>query len=201
MMATRPAPLKIAIVKLSSLGDVIHALPVARALRRGLPALQLTWIVEAREHALLENHPDLDVVVPVDTRLWRRIIRRPAGARQVLGKVSRLRTRIRSARFDVALDLQGLMKSGLLTAYTGAPLRIGFSADHCRERLNCLFTNRRVRPPASAVHVVDQYRSLLAPLGVEPGPVEFHVPIPLAAIRSMDDLLGEHGVKRRDLMV
>jgi ADP-heptose:LPS heptosyltransferase len=93
------------------------------------------------------------------------------------------------------------MKSGQLMAYTGAPLRIGFSADHCRERLNCLFTNRRVRPPARAVHVVDQYLSLLVPLGVEPGPVEFHVPIPALAERRMDEFLGEQGVKRHDLLV
>lgn len=196
-----PALLKIAIVKLSSLGDVIHALPVARALRRSRPGLHLTWIVEAREYALLNGHPDLDVVVPVDTRLWRRLIWRPAGARQVMGKVRRLKSRVRAARFDVAIDLQGLMKSGLLTAYTGAPIRIGFTADRCRERLNCLFTNRRVRPPASAVHVVDQYLSLLEPLGIAPGPVEFHVPIPTAAERRMEDFLGEQGVKSRDGLV
>ena len=196
-----PALLKIAIVKLSSLGDVIHALPVARALRRSRPGLHLTWIVEAREYALLNGHPDLDVVVPVDTRLWRRLIWRPAGARQVMGKVRRLKSRVRAARFDVAIDLQGLMKSGLLTAYTGAPIRIGFTADRCRERLNCLFTNRRVRPPASAVHVVDQYLSLLEPLGIAPGPVEFHVSIPAAAERRMEDFLGEQGVKSRDSLV
>ena len=196
-----PALLKIAIVKLSSLGDVIHALPVAHALRRARPGIHLTWIVEARECALLAGHPDLDGVVPVDTRLWRRLIWRPAGARQVLGKVRRLRRRVRSARFDVAIDLQGLMKSGLLTAYTGAPIRIGFSADRCRERLNCLFTNRRVRPPETAVHVVDQYLSLLAPLGVIPGPVEFHVPLQPAAERRMEDFLGEQGVKSTDRLI
>ena len=196
-----PALLKIAIVKLSSLGDVIHALPVAHALRRSRSGIHLTWIVEAREYALLAGHPDLDSVVPVDTRLWRRLIWRPAGARQVVGKVRRLRRRVRSARFDVAIDLQGLMKSGLLTAYTGAPIRIGFSADRCRERLNCLFTNRRVRPPASAVHVVDQYLSLLAPLGVTPGPVEFHVPLQPAAERRMEDFLGEQGVKSQDCLI
>src|SRR5712692_8127195 len=141
---------RIAIVKLSSLGDVIHALPVARALRRAMPEAHLTWVVEAREYAILRDHPDLDAVVPVDTRRWRRLIWRPAGAREVLGKVGRLRTRIRRAAFDVAIDLQGLIKSGLLTAYTGAPLRIGFSASRCRERWNALFTNRPVRPPDSA---------------------------------------------------
>ena len=193
--------LKIAIVKLSSLGDVIHALPVARALRRARPAIHLAWIVEAREYVLLKDHPDLDTVIPVDTRLWRRLIRRPSGVREVMGKVGRLRSRIRAARFDVVLDLQGLIKSGLLTAYTGARLRIGFTADHCRESLNCLFTNRRVRPPAGAVHVVDQYLSRLAPLGVPPGPVEFQVPVPALATRRMDDFLGEQGVKSHDRLV
>jgi hypothetical protein len=185
---------KVAIVKLSSLGDVIHAIPVARALRRARPGIHLPWIVEAREYALLKDHPDLDTVVPVDTRLWRRLIRRPSGMREVLGKVGRLRDRIRATRFDVALDLQGLIKSGLLTAYTGAPLRIGFTADHCREGLNCLFTNRRVRPPADAVHVVDQYLALLGPLGIPPaGRVPRADP---RATLGMENFLGEQ-VKSR----
>src|SRR5207249_1612374 len=71
---------------------------------------------------------------------------------------------LRAARFDVAIDLQGLVKSGVITAATRAPLRIGFAAAHCRERLNTLFTNRRVTPPAAARHIVDQYLSLMEPL-------------------------------------
>jgi lipopolysaccharide heptosyltransferase I len=192
---------RIAIIKLSSLGDVVHALPVAHALRRALPSAHLTWVVEAREYAILRDHPDLDAVVPVDTRLWRRLIWRPAGARQVWSKVGRLRERIRLASFDVAIDLQGLLKSGLLTAYTGAPLRIGFSAGRCRERWNALFTNRRVTPPGSARHVVEQYLALLAPLGIEPGPAEFHVPVPAAADRRIEELLVKEGVKPGDRLV
>jgi lipopolysaccharide heptosyltransferase I len=192
---------RIAIVKLSSLGDVIHALPVARALRQALPEAELTWIVEAREYAILRDHPDLDAVLPVDTRLWRRLIRRPAGMRQVWDKVGRLRTRIRRARFDVAIDLQGLLKSGLLTAYTGAPVRIGFSASHCRERWNVLFTNRRVSPPDSATHIVERYLALLEPLGIVTGKPEFRVPIPAQARRRMDDFLGKEGVKPADRLV
>lgn len=192
---------RIAIIKLSSLGDVVHALPVARALRRALPDAHLTWVVEAREYAVLRDHPDLDAVVPVDTRLWRRLIWRPAGARQVLGKLGRLRERIRRASFDVALDLQGLLKSGFLTAYTGAPVRIGFSAGFCRERWNALFTNRHVTPPASARHVVEQYLALLAPLGIEPGPAEFRVPVPAAAERRMEEFLLKEGVKPGDRLV
>jgi lipopolysaccharide heptosyltransferase I len=198
MMSRSP---RIAIIKLSSLGDVIHALPVAHALRSALPSAHLTWVVEAREYAILRDHPDLDAVVPVDTRLWRRLIWRPAGARQVLGKVGRLRERIRRASFDVAIDLQGLLKSGLLTAYTGAPVRIGFSAGRCRERWNALFTNRHVTPPDSVRHVVEQYLALLAPLGITPGPAEFHVPVPAASERRIGELLVKEGVKPGDRLV
>jgi len=193
--------LRIAIIKLSSLGDVIHALPIVPALRHSLPDAHLTWVVEAREYALLRDHPGLDAVLPVDTRLWRRLIWRPSGARQVLGKIDRLRQRIRGASFDVAVDLQGLIKSGLLTAYTGAPVRIGFSAGQCRERWNAFFTNQHVTPPASARHVVEQYLALLAPLGVEPGPAEFQVPVPAAAERRVEALLLKEGVKPGDRLV
>ena len=172
---TSRAP-RIAIIKLSSLGDVVHALPVARALRRALPGAHLTWVVEAREYAILRDHPDLDAVVPVDTRLWRRLIWTPSGTREVLSKVARLRERIRRVSFDVAIDLQGLLKSGLLTAYTGAPMRIGFSAGRCRERWNALFTNRHVTPPAS-------------------------VPVPATAERRMEELLVKEGVKPGDRLV
>ena len=192
---------KIAIVKLSSLGDVIHALPVARALRRALPEAELTWIVEAREHAILRDHPDLDGVLPVDTRRWRRLLRRPTGVRAVWREVAEVRRRLRAGRFDVAIDLQGLIKSGVLTAATRAPLRIGFAATHCRERLSARFTNRRVTPPPSAAHVVDQYLSLLSPLGIAPGPPQFHVPVRPVADRRMEELLVEHGVKRSDRLV
>lgn len=193
--------MKIAIVKLSSLGDVLHALPVAHALRRHFPEGHLTWIVEARELAILKGHPDLDSVVPVDTRLWRRLIWRPAGAVEVGRKVSRLTERIRRARFDVAIDLQGLIKSGLLTAYTGAPLRIGFAFGRCREPLNALFTNRRVTPPPEAVHIVDQNLSLLAPLGVKASTPVFHVPSESAAEQRIEEFLAEQGVKPRDRLV
>jgi lipopolysaccharide heptosyltransferase I len=193
--------LKIAIVKLSSLGDVIHALPVARALRQAFPDAHLTWIVEAREYAILRDHPDLDMVLPVDTRLWRRLVRRPSGARLVWQKLGRLERRIRASRFDVTIDVQGLIKSGLLTAYTGAPVRIGFSASWCGEWPNCLFTNRHVTPPPEAGHVVEQYLALLAPLGVTGATPEFRLPSRPAADARMEDFLGEQGIKRRDLLV
>lgn len=193
--------MKIAIVKLSSLGDVLHALPVAGALRRQFPRAHLTWVVEAREVAIVNGHPDLDAVVPVDTRLWRRLVWRPAGAREVGRKLAGLTRRLRGARFDVAIDLQGLIKSGVLTAYTGAPVRIGFAFARCREPLSALFTTHRVTPPPGAVHVVDQYLSLLAPLGVRPEPPVWELPRDPAAEARIAEFLADEGVKPRDRLV
>src|SRR5439155_1601769 len=161
--------MNIALVKLSSLGDVVHALPVAAALRARLPRAHLAWIVERREAALLTGNGVLDAVGPVDSRGWRRALT-PVDLATAGGALSELARALRAARFDVALDLQGLLKSGLLTAATRAPLRIGFAAGLCRE-FSALFTNRRVTPPATARHVIEQYLALLEPLGVRPAAV------------------------------
>lgn len=193
--------MRIAILKLSALGDVIHALPVAHALRRHFPDAHLAWIVETRAAPLLDGHPDLDSVIPVDTWRWRVLLRNPAGLREVATELSSLIRRMRASRFDVAIDLQGLLKSGVLAALTGAPFRIGFGWRRCREPLSACFTNYRVLPRAAAVHVVDQYLCLLEPLGVHEGSPVFHIPSSPRAERRIEEFLAEQGIKPRDRLV
>ena len=198
MTPTRDAAPRIALVKLSSLGDVVHALPVARALRIWWPRAELTWVVERREQAILAGHPDLDHVVPVDTRLWRREWRSPAGALSVAFKLRGLLRRLARGRFDVAVDLQGLWKSGVITALTRAPVRAGLAATHCRERASARFTNRHVTPPPEALHVVEQYLAVAAGLGVDlavVGPPRFVIPNDAAAEASVARWLEEEGIK------
>jgi lipopolysaccharide heptosyltransferase I len=193
-----PARPRIALVRLSSLGDVVHALPVASALRRLCPGAELTWIVERREQAVLVGNPDLDALVDVDTRLWRREFRRPGGGREVAVKVRGLVRRLGGGRFDVAVDLQGLWKSGLITGLTRAPLRVGFAARHCRERGSALFTTRRVAVPPGAHHVVQANLALLAGLGLDPaaaGPPRFPVPRDGSAEATVARYLQEEGLK------
>ena len=184
---------RIALIKLSSLGDVVHALPVAATLRARVPEAHLTWIVERHEAAVLRDHPAIDALVAVDTRRWRRA----RGLRDLAAVVTAVRQttrRLRAAAFDVALDLQGLLKSGVLAAATRAPLRIGFAAGRCREPLAALFTNRRVVPPAAARHVVDQHLSLLVPLHVTEPVREFRLPIEPAAEARADEFLASAGL-------
>jgi lipopolysaccharide heptosyltransferase I len=182
----------VALVKLSSLGDVVHALPVAAALRARWPAARLTWIVEQREAAVLAGHPALDEVVAVDTRRWRRA-RRPADVAAVMIALGGLAGRLRAARVDVALDLQGLLKSGVLVGLTGAPRRVGFSRRRCREPLSAVFTNRRVTPPGDR-HVVEQYLALLEPLGIGESDPEFRLPVNAAAQARVDETCRRIGL-------
>jgi lipopolysaccharide heptosyltransferase I len=191
------AGLRIALVRLSSLGDVIHALPVAHVLRWRYPRAELTWVAERPEAAILRGHPDLDQVIEVDTRLWRRRLRQLAGVGIVAREVRALGGRLRARRFDVALDLQGLLKSGLITALCRAPIRIGFARGACRERGNVLFTNRRVEP-REGVHIVEKNLALLGALGLrreDMGEPVVSIPRDPDAERTVTSYLEGEGVK------
>ncbi len=190
----------IALVKLSALGDVVHALPVANALRAARPGARLLWVAERREAALLAGHPALDAVLAVDTRQWRRA-RTPAAIVGAAGAVLETHGQLRRHAVDAAIDLQGLVKSGIITAATGAPLRIGFRARWCREPLSALFTNRRVAMPAAARHVVDECLALLAPLGVTPASPAFRLPLNPRAETRADEILSAAGFKAHRRLV
>jgi heptosyltransferase-1 len=198
-VALAEAP-RIALVKLSSLGDVVHALPLAATLRAARPAARLTWVVERREAAILREHPDLDEVVVADTRGWRRA--RSAGA---LGATLRdmygVQRRLAGARFDVAIDAQGLIKSGVLVAATRAPVRVGFARGVVREPLGSLFTTEHVTPPPTASHVVDQYLALLDALGIDERRHEFRLPSAPTAEASAEEWLASVGIKPRHRLV
>lgn len=113
-------PRRVCIVKPSSLGDVVHALPVLAALRERWPDARFSWIVNRGLRGLLDGHPHLDEVIPFDRAAFRPSF---SGARAFASFLADLRRR----RFDLAIDLQGLFRSGLLAAATRAPVRVGLA--------------------------------------------------------------------------
>lgn len=138
---------RILLIKPSSLGDIVHALPVVSALKTRWPESHLTWCVKRQWAELVERIDGVDQVWPVDGTLlgWMR-----AG------------WRLRMEQFDVAIDLQGLFRSGVLTGFSGAPVRIGFA--NGREGSPWFYT-RRVPVPSLDVHAVDRYLSVAQALG------------------------------------
>jgi heptosyltransferase-1 len=158
-------------VRLGALGDIVHAIPVAAALRRAFPAARIDWLVSARHREMLDLVPVIDRRLVIDDRFTGTGLR-PGGrgdlsptamsaARPMLAAIRELRR----ARYDVALDLQGLLKSAVLARASGAARVIGFSSAYLRERLARPFYTEAHAPGTSA-HVMFQNLALLQALGL-----------------------------------
>src|SRR5262245_55151213 len=113
---------RVLIIRLSSIGDVIHALPVSAALGEAFPHLELTWIVEESAADVVRDNPYLHDVIVVPRERWKRGRKSPDIWREYLGFLRMLRER----RFEVSLDLQGYAKSGLMAWAAAAPYRLGW---------------------------------------------------------------------------
>src|SRR5205823_14403589 len=111
---------RIALIKPSALGDIVHALPVLTALRRRYSAAHITWVVNRGYEPLLRGHPDLDATLAFDRRAVR-----SAGPLLGLAEYGRFLRACRERNFDLVIDLQGLLRSGLMVLACGAPRRAG----------------------------------------------------------------------------
>jgi len=141
-------PGSILIVRLSSLGDIIHALPAFHALRASFPDARIDWVVERKLAFLLSAVQGIDEVIPIDTRDLRSYPSRASWRR--LWQPIRL---LRARRYDIAIDFQGLLKTAFLCLASGAHERIGFSRDLVRERPAHWFYHRTASKPSSEAHV------------------------------------------------
>ncbi len=140
-------PRRILIIKPSSLGDIVHALPILAGARETWPAAHVAWLVGAPFAPLLACHPLLDEVIPFDRKHYGHMLRQPRAAADFARFVRDLHRR----RFDLVLDLQGLFRSGFLAWASGARQRVGFAS--ARELAPAFYT-RRVRCAASDQHAV-----------------------------------------------
>lgn len=143
--------MRVLIVKISALGDVVHALPVLAYIKSANPEAKIDWLVEEAFAPLLEGHEQLCRVLRLGLKRWRR-----EGLIPVIKGVWRTLRALRRERYDLVLDLQGNCKSGLFTRFCGAPRRFGFSFSGVREWPNVLATNCKVQLTAAEHHVSDQ---------------------------------------------
>jgi lipopolysaccharide heptosyltransferase I len=158
---------RVLIVRLGSLGDVIHGIPVAAALRERHPAARIDWVTDPRYVELLAMVPAVDRAVPLDTRR--------------LAALTAIVREARRNRYDAAIDLQGLLKSAVLARACGAERTIGFPAGHLREPAARFFYTQTPDPGAAA-HVIAKNLALAAALGADPSRITFPVRIPSSAV-------------------
>lgn len=156
--------MNILIVRLGALGDVVHAVPAAAALRRAFPAARIDWLVEAKHRAIVDLVTTIDHVVVVE-------------AATVAGWTGAVRV-LRQTAYDIAIDLQGLLKSAVLARGSGAARVVGFSIWHLREKTARPFYSDAHGPEGE--HVITKNLRLLRALGVHDEEISF----PLADVPS-----------------
>lgn len=174
--------MNILIVRLGALGDIVHTIPAAAALRAALPEANIDWLVEARHRSMV------DLVSVIDRAV---VLERPSLA----GWID-VASRIRQPAYDVAIDFQGLMKSAVLARASGAPRVIGFSIWHLREKAARPFYSEthRETPVERADHVVRKNLALLRSLGIDDTTIRFPLrEVDSRALADLREMLGgEH---------
>jgi heptosyltransferase-1 len=207
---------KILLIKLSAMGDVVHTFPVLNKLRRRYPKARIDWLAGSGVTELLAENPAIDNVIEFVREEWSK-------PWQVAPYVSaaRLVATLRAAEYDLALDLQGQLRSAVFAFASGAPVRIGFDkprADRwktlsrkipaeakkhawqgAREGSYLAYTDHIPLPTLDA-HPVERYLGVAPMLGLDDGAPDFAFPIPAEASTRIDALLDYYGVAKTRLV-
>lgn len=187
---------RIVIIRLSSIGDVLHCTPVVRTLKETMPECHITWIVGQVAADMLRYNPYIDELYIWPREQWEKAMR--AGRfREAWQLWQQLRSYFKTKQYDIALDIHGLFLSGMVTAASHTPRRIGLS--NTRE-LNHLFMTETAPPPAGP-HVIQRYLSALQPLNITTSDYRMTLVVPPSAAEFADSLLQQHQVSPQDKLV
>src|SRR5208283_788566 len=184
----RHIPRKLLIIKPSSLGDVVHSMPFLNVMRESFPAAEIHWVIARGLEGFLDSHPMVQKLWVINKDHWKKIKKIPVNVSEIRTLIGALK----SECYDIVIDLQGLLRSGLLTAATKAPLRLGFS--EAREGSRIFYTHK-INGDRD-MHAVDRYLKIAAAMGCDTGTVAF--PMPLVkespAIRQLKQETGDYAV-------
>ena len=171
--------MRVLIVKLGSIGDIVHTLPALAALRGAMPQAEISWVVERQSSEILKDNPLLDRLIEVDTKA----LRRGLMSGETLRAPRQQLRRLRASAFDVALDFQGLLKSASIARLSGARRVFGYSREGLREPASAIFLSKRIAVPRQ-IHVIHKSLMLLRgalDVPVPQRPEELSFPINITA--------------------
>ena len=174
--AARRSPPRILVVRFGAMGDIIQTLPAVADLRRAVPDAKIVWAFDGRWRELLAGNPDIDDFVSVPLRQWL-----PSGSRSSKSATEALRE-LRQDNFDLALDMQGLIKSAAVAAASNARTVAGLDHRLLREPHAALLYDRRLE--TARTHVVDRYRELASMATGCPPLQEPRFPLPPGELRA-----------------
>ncbi|MBC7360200.1 MAG: glycosyltransferase family 9 protein [Desulfacinum sp.] len=183
-------PESIIVIRPSAIGDIVMASPMLPRLRSAFPEARIHWVVEPAMADLLAHHPDLDGVIVWPKQEWTRLIKKGRFT-ALIRKVQAFREELAAKRPDLALDIQGLLRSRFLARLSGAPLRVGFRS---KEPHLGLMTHIIDKGPSSK-HIGSEYHYILDVLGVEPARPGCAFPIGEGAAERARNLLERENVR------
>lgn len=176
--------MNILVVKLSAIGDVIHALPVSYAIKETFPDAHLTWVVEPPARELLDDNPYIDDIIVFEKKKFKESL----GG--FLSNFGPLRKRLKDGHFDIALDLQGLGKSAALAYFSGATVRYGT----CNMREFSDKISMPVQGPNRNGHIVERYLDVARAIGCRVDEVKFPMVISERDKELVPKILAKAGV-------
>ncbi len=182
---------RILIIKLGSIGDVVHSLPSLAALKEAFPEAEVDWLVETKSSIILRNNPLLHRVIEVDTHRWRKLWAKPSVWSEILKQLLFLRHQ----RYDVALDFQGLWKSALFGRFSGARQLIGFGKHTLREAGCRILYDKKVTVRPEMHHVIDICSELPRSLGARTNGYRFELPVSSEDDAYVSAQLSAHSVQ------
>lgn len=150
-------PRKLLIIKPSALGDIVHSLPFLHAVKKCYPRCGVHWVVAQGLHRFLENHPLIDKLWIFRKEEWKRLSRLP----RTVGELASFAAGLRRERFDVSVDLSGLLRSGLITQAAGAAVRLGFAG---ADEGSPFFYTHKVHG-SMKIHAIDRYLKIAEFMG------------------------------------
>ena len=151
-------PEKILIVNPSALGDIVHSMPFLNAMNKKFPNAQIDWVVAKGLHPLLENHRMINKLWIIDKTNWRK----PSHLRTTLKELKQFSKDLKNEEYDLVIDLQGLMRSGIISRMTRCKHRLGFK--DAREGANIFYTHK-IPCKWSDMHAIDRYMKLAGAIG------------------------------------
>ena len=163
---------KILIIRLSAIGDTIHTLPMVNALKRNLHDTQIHWVVEDKAQFFVEQAKNIDKVFVLPKKKWRK----ERNFLSAINDFSRIMNKLQHEKYDIAIDVQQLFKSGLVLAFCGAKRKI--SMDIARE-FSGIFANEKIKSKAKLFdpnyHILKRYEEYLNYLGIDDTNVTFEL--------------------------
>ena len=179
---------QILIIKLSAIGDVVHSLPLLEVLRQRFPLARIDWLVEEDASGIVEGHPCIDGLLIFPRKSWLQRFRRKGEFLSAGREVARFIRELRNRRYDIVIDLQGLLKSGILTFIVRGKRKIALN--NAREG-SALFVKERVAIPDPHMHALERYLCIARHLGAENARWDGYIPIYEGDKAYVGSLLGK----------